>query len=107
MLAVVQSNGPTVTFKLQQDDSLLPGPNLTGSATIVQTGEMAQGQGHMVGSSFLFTVDWAPNAVRQGEYSGNVGATGRLTGITCELQGLFPQPIQATWVSDRSFGDEA
>jgi hypothetical protein len=88
-----QTNGPLVTFDMQQD-----GETLHGTAAF--DGNSGTGRGRVAGNGFLFTVDW--NGPSVGEYNGTFGLDGRLTGHTFDLS---DPASQAGWVSLREFGE--
>ncbi|GJE42064.1 hypothetical protein [Methylobacterium soli] len=89
----VQSNGPIVNFRLQQNDDRLQGVGTHSNGSVSGTGN-----GSVSDTGFLFVIDWSNGS--KGEYNGSFGLDGRLTGITFDRN----QPdSQATWHSTKVF----
>jgi hypothetical protein len=59
---------------------------------------VGNGNGEVSDSQFLFTITW--NNGTKGQYNGNFGLSGRLTGITFDLN--HPE-VQATWHISKEF----
>jgi hypothetical protein len=91
--SIFQSNGFVVQVHLTQDGGLIFGSANTGSTS----GEVRRGSS-VNGGTFLLVIDWHNGTM--GEYNGNVGLNGRLTGISFDLS--HPES-QASWFSDRTF----
>jgi hypothetical protein len=93
----VQSNGYTVNFNLSQDnDGLITG--VEPSASSGPTSGVVEEGGRVDGNSFTLTVNWTGPG--RGEYSGTFSPTGRLHGITIDLNN---PGSHAFWYSDIGF----
>lgn len=91
----IQSNGAVAHFTVpvEQQDG-----NLQATASHTNGSVVGTGNGNVTDTAFILTINWSDGTI--GEYNGNFGLNGRLTGITFDL--TRPQS-SAFWHSDRTF----
>jgi hypothetical protein len=95
--SITQNDGNRPTFVMQQQ-----GANFRGLGSFVDAnGNLSNGNGSgfISGNQFVFTIQWDNGS--RGEYSGNFSSSGRLSGVTFDLNN--PRN-QGTWVSSKTFG---